>query len=514
MKRVARSGQRMLALGGAAALLLAGCSTAPPPDPASPAPQTSSASASPAPALDRYYSQALDWQPCDGSFECADVSVPIDYADPDAGDTTFAVIRQTPVDRPLGYLVLNPGGPGGSGVDYAKAASSVVSPRVAQSYNVVGFDPRGVAHSNPIDCLTDRQLDAWIGGDSDPDTPAQVRQLLAKAKAFGERCAAAAPELVAHVDTGSVVKDLDVLRAALGSEKLNYLGFSYGSLIGARYDQEFGQHVGRMVLDGVISPDLSQEDVALGQAEAFEQSLRRFVADCQAKPNCPLGGDVDAGVARIRRFLTSLEGKPLRTRGDRPLTEALAAGAILYYLYFPYGGDWNRLSQGLRSAFDGDGTLLLAMLDERLQRGRDGNYADNGQEVFYAVNCLDRRVAGRPEDLAALAQRWSQAAPTFGRYLAWSEAVCLQWPVPATGQPQQATAESGNAPIVLVATAHDPATPPQWARRLAESNANAHLVVWESDGHTAYTNGSSCVDGAVDSYLLDGTVPEAGLRCT
>jgi hypothetical protein len=217
-------------------------------------------------------------------------------------------------------------------------------------------------------------------------------------------------------------------------------------------------------------------------------------------------------VARVRRFLNRLEDKPLRTKGGRPLTEALGAGAVLYYLYFPSAGDWNRLSAGLRTAFDGDGTLLLSMLDERLQRGADGRYADNGQEVFYAVNCLDRRVAGTPEDLQALAARWSQAAPTFGRYLAWSEAVCMQWPVPEAEQPQAATG-SGNAPILLVATAHDPATPSQWAQRLADSRANAHLVVWESDGHTAYTNGSSCVDGAVDAYLLEGTLPEAGLRC-
>jgi pimeloyl-ACP methyl ester carboxylesterase len=378
---------------------------------------------------------------------------------------------------------------------------------------VVGFDPRGVGRSAGVDCLTDAQLDKWIAADSDPATPAEQDRLMADAKAFGKACQKRSGGVLPYLGTESVVKDMDVLRAALGEERLNYLGFSYGTMLGALYADEFGPTTGRMVLDGVLPPSLTSSEIAEGQAKGFEDALRRYVADCQQKSDCPVAGDsVDAGVSKIQGLLTGLADKPLPAGNGEQLTQPLAAGAILYYLYFPSAGDWDSLSKGLTDAFAGDGSTLLDLYRTRLERNPDGSYRNNSQEAFFAVTCLDRESDSTEAELAARADQWAQEAPTFGRYLAWSEAACAEWPVPGQGETRQVTAAEAG-PIVVIGNTHDPATPLPWAQRLAENLADAHLIVWDSDGHTAYGNGSQCVQDAVDAYLVDGTLPAPDLVC-
>lgn len=503
---------RTLAAGVCALVALAGCTSAPLPE-ALQSPPPTVRSPQPAPqGLQRFYEQNLTWQDCEGSFECATLTVPRDYSDPNAGTTGIALLREKG-DKPLGSLVVNPGGPGGSGVDYARAAGQLLSDTVTDQYSVVGFDPRGVGRSAPIDCLTDAELDEWIALDGEPDSPKEGQELLDAAREFGEACEARSAEMLPFVDTESVVKDLDILRAALGERRLNYLGFSYGTMIGALYADQFGPNTGRMVLDGALPPQLSVDEVGLGQAKGFDDALRRYVEDCQAKPGCPVAGEsVDEGVAKVQDFLDSLDDKPLPAGEGRELNQGLGVGAVLYHLYFPFAGDWDALSEGLRDAFAGDGGTLLDMFDTRLERSPDGKYANNSQEVFYAVNCLDRTVDGDAAELRRQADEWAQAAPVFGRYLAWTEAACSQWPVAATGAPQEVTAADAG-PILVIGNTNDPATPLEWAQLLADRLADAHLIVWESDGHTAYGNGSSCVDDAVDAYLVDGDLPPSDLVC-
>jgi pimeloyl-ACP methyl ester carboxylesterase len=493
----------------AAAVLLVGCTAE------TEAPPEAADTAGPAPAgLETYYQQELQWSGCGGDFECATMRVPSDYGDPAGGDDLAVEVVRLPAsgeDR-LGALVVNPGGPGASGVEYARAARAIVTADVLAAYDIVGFDPRGVGSSDPVDCLTDAELDTLLAADPTPEDAAEAEELVRLVGAVGPACQERSPDIAPWMDTRSVARDLDILRAALGEGQLDYLGKSYGTAIGTVYAEQFPANVGRFVLDGALPVDLSSEEISRGQAAGFEVALQRFVADCLTRQDCPLrAAAVADGVAEIQAFLTGLDAAPLPADGGRELNEALGVTAVLYYLYFP-PNDWTLLRQGLAEGFAGDGSLLLAMLEQRLERDlAAGTYRTNSQEAFYAVSCLDRPTRS-VEQIAQDADTWSAESPTFGPYLAWSDAVCAQWPIPAVAEPRPVAAD-GAAPILVVSTQYDPATPYEWGVRMVDTFADAALVSWNGDGHTAYFNGSPCVDDAVDAYLLAGTVPAADPRC-
>ena len=304
-----------------------------------------------------------------------------------------------------------------------------------------------------MDCIDDSKLDALFASDGTPDTPQEVAELAATSKLFGVGCKSKSPQVAPYMDTESAARDMDILRAVLGDEKLNYLGKSYGTYLGAQYAELFPEKVGRMVIDGVLPSSLDSDEITLGQAKAFDVVLRRFVADCITQDDCPLPRDVDAGVARIQQFLADLDQNPIPGTGDRMLTEALGTYAILSYLYFP-PNDWDILRFGLDAAFQGDGSVLMDMMDDRIQRNPDGTFANNGNEAFYAVSCLDRPAVGGVDHAAELAEKWAAEAPVFGPYMAWGNLPCWQWPMgagtaEAAGDPPVFRAE-GSAPILVV----------------------------------------------------------------
>ncbi len=489
------------------------------PDPTTSSASTPSASAGTDPALDpalaRYYDQDVRWEGCGGSFDCTTVEVPLDYDDP-AGESISLEVVRLKAEDPQGSLLLNPGGPGGSGVEYARAARFVLTRDLVSAYDIVGFDPRGVVGSDPVDCVSDQVLYELYAADGTPDDAAEVADLVRLSAAFGAGCRSRSPEVAAHMDTVSAALDMDVIRAVLGDEKLTYLGKSYGTLLGAAYAELFPQRVGRVVLDGVLPSWLDSDEVTLGQAKAFDLVLRRFVADCLTQDDCPLRGDVESGVRQIQDFLADLDADPLPGVGRRDLNEALATYAILSYLYFP-PTDWALLRFGLEVAFDGDGSVLMDLMDERIQRSSDGSFSDNGNEAFYAVSCLDRPAVGGVDHAARLQTDWATEAPVFGPYLAWGNLPCWQWPFgPGTAQAMgdlPVYRAVGSDPILVVSTMYDPATPYEWGVQVAEELDNARLLTYEGDGHTAYRSGSSCVDGAVDGYFIDGALPGEGAVC-
>ncbi|KQU65433.1 alpha/beta hydrolase [Phycicoccus sp. Root101] len=484
-------------------------------------PSTSSTAAARPPAgseaLASYYGQKLDWQKCRIS-ECAKLEVPLDYAKPDGDRIEISVLRMKatkPRDR-IGSLVVNPGGPGGSGVDYAQAADFIVGKPVRQRFDVVGFDPRGVQRSQPIDCLPDTQMDAFLGQDPTPDDAAEAAAFAASGKEFAQGCVQRTGALISHVSTVDAAKDMDILRSALGDEKLNYLGKSYGTFLGATYAGLFPKLVGRFVLDGVLPPDISAAEVAKGQAEGFERATRAYAANCVDEGDCPLGGSVDEVMSGMRALLTRLDQQPVPMQDGtlKQLTEGWAATGIAQAMYDQ--GSWGTLTDALAQVVrKDDGTELMKLADQYAQRNQNGVYAGNLLEAFYAISCLDNPDSPDPAVYAQRAADNAKVAPTWGPFLAWGSLVCGQWPVKSTeGQtgPHKISAE-GSGPIVVVGTTRDPATPYEWSVRLRDQLSNAALLTFDGDGHTAYTRSNSCVDDAINDYYTDGKVPKDGTRC-
>lgn len=502
---------RRLTFGVVVVAVLGGCSNS---TPGAASESINAVNAAPTAELQEYYSQQLAWEKCGPGQQCATLTVPVDYADPGGRTVELSVLRSLATGpEPQGSLVVNPGGPGGSGVDYAMQAASALSPKLRSAYSIVGFDPRGVKRSDAIECLSDEERDEFLAQDPSPDDEDDVERIAADGQRLAAGCAADDAELLAHVSTAEVAADMDVLRAALGEERLNYLGFSYGTYLGVLYAESFPDRVGRMVLDGGIDPTLSNSEISLGQALGFEVSLRRYLADCVDTGECPLGNSVDEAYDTLQAFLADLETQPLPTSDpERPLTQGLAVNSLAYPLYTPDYG-WPLLTANLRRALAGDGAGLLDIVDLFTRRDTDGTYDDNGLDMLFAVNCVDRSDRPSMSEVQQLAAEWSQQAPIFGAPLAFSNVACERWPVPVSSVQATASAD-GVPPIVVIGTQFDPATPYEWSVALAGFLGDGRLVSrMGGDGHTAYRGGSRCIDEIIDAYLITGSAPPDGTEC-
>ncbi|MEU1311930.1 alpha/beta hydrolase [Streptomyces cinnamoneus] len=471
-------------------------------------------------ALRPYYEQKLSWHACPGKrrdFECATLRAPLDYAAPSAGsDLRLAVSRKkaTGSGRHLGSLMVNPGGPGGSAIGFLQgyAASSYPAP-VRARYDMVAMDPRGVAASEPVTCLSDADMDAFTQVDATPDDAAEVRELTAAYRGFAEACAEHSGKLLRHVSTVEAARDMDVFRAVLGDDKLHYVGASYGTFLGATYAGLFPSRAGRLVLDGALDPSLSAEQVNREQTAGFQTAFASFAEDCAQHDDCPLEAGGRAGVAstRLKMFFDEVDRRPLRTGTSRQLTESLATTGVISAMYDET--TWPILRKALRSAQRGDGALLLRLSDAYYERNEHGVYA-NLMPANSAVNCLDLPPAFRsPGAVRRSLADFEKASPALGTSFAWASLSCAYWPVPAVGTPHRITAP-GAAPILVVGTTRDPATPYPWARALASQLSSGRLLTYDGDGHTAYNRGSSCVDSAINDYLLTTTPPPASRKCS
>ncbi|MDR7254754.1 pimeloyl-ACP methyl ester carboxylesterase [Nocardioides sp. BE266] len=482
----------------------------PTPSPTTPPP--ASVTQPPRPVLEEFYAQRIDWKPCasNDDQDCGTLTVPIDYADPQGGTIDLALLRVPASGERLGSMVVNPGGPGVPGTSYAAASRLAFRKPLLQAFDVVGFDPRGTGRSAPIDCLSDEEMDAYVAADPSPDTPEEVRDYKQTVLGFGAACKANSGPLLGHVTTIEAARDMDVLRSALGEETLTYFGASYGTKLGATYAELFPERVGRFVLDGAVDVSLDPETMALEQAAGFETALRAYVQNClDSTDNCFLGDTVDEGLATIKGLLDSVEDEPLPA-GDRQLD----VGNAFYGIVMPlYNRDyWFLLSTALASALEGKGSALMQLSDFYSSRGTDGSYDDNSMEAIYAINCLDdpRSIGfGKvPSELAA----FEEASPTFGEVFAWGLTGCRGIEVTSSEKPLDVRGE-GAAPIVVLGTSRDPATPMKWAEALSAQLDSGVLVERDGDGHTAYNSGNDCIDAVVEHYLIEGTVPDDGTTC-
>ncbi|MFI1888833.1 alpha/beta hydrolase [Streptomyces jumonjinensis] len=502
----------------AAALLVSGCTGGGAASSASASTSGGSDSgraAEPAAALRPFYGQKLAWRGCESAgFQCASLTVPLDYGEPGGRTIRLAVARKkatTPAKR-LGSLLVNPGGPGGSAVGYLQLYAGVGYPApVRARYDMVAVDPRGVAGSEPVECLSGKEMDEYTQIDQTPDGAAETTRLAGSFKGFAQGCEKRSGKVLPYVSTVDAARDMDVLRAVLGDEKLTYVGASYGTFLGATYAELFPRRTGRLVLDGALDPSLPARQVNLDQTAGFETAFRSFAADCVKERDCPLGtGSTAAAADRLKEFFAGLDSRPVDAGEGRELGEALATTGVLTAMYDE--GAWPQLREALTAAMNGEGAPLLALADTYYEREGDGSYS-NLMYANAAVNCLDLPAAfSGPKEVEAAVPEFERASPVFGRGFAWAAMNCAYWPAAATGKPHRIVAR-GAAPILVVGTTRDPATPYKWARALAGQLSSGTLLTYDGDGHTAYGRGSDCIDAAINAYLLEGEVPPKGERC-
>ena len=310
--------------------------------------------------------------------------------------------------------------------------------------------------------------------------------------------------LLDHVDTVSVARDLDVLRALSGDQKLNYAGFSYGTYLGATYAELFPANTGRLVLDGALDPSLSYSERRQGQARGLQRALRNYVAWCQSGQSCPLTGDADAGVQQVRALIASADQTPLKTADPNVTVDGSTIRSVVRR--FLYTSEyWPLLTYALDQAItQKDGSYIQVLY---------GKVAAGGSApTFYAVNCLDIPVQGDMTSWEKEYQQILQSSPTFGASLGNQDARCQAWGHNGTRKPAPIHAK-GAAPILVVGTTGDPATPYAWSQALADQLESGRLLTWEGNGHTAYGRSGACIHKAVDTYLISGTMPEEGLTC-
>ena len=470
------------------------------------------ADAAPVPdGLETYYSQEVEWSECGDGFECADVTVPMDYEEPDGETITIALKVLQATGESRGSLFINPGGPGGSGVEMVETAGSLFGDALLSNYDIVGFDPRGVGDSTAVRCYDSAQLDDLFSRTYDLNTNQGFERYVNDLTAYGEACEENTGELIHHLDSVTAARDLDVLRAVMQQATLTYLGFSYGTFLGAIYAEHFPDSVGRLVLDGAVDPALSYNEITEGQIGGFEVAYRSYLEDCLSGNDCPFTGDVDAAVHETAELLTQLGDTPAASGDpDRPVTDSDLLNAIVIALYSPQS--WQVLTSALTAMIqDDDGSQIRYLSDFAQERDDSGEYPED-EGAFRLIDCSDYQVE---LDRAASRQRAeanAQESELFGEALSYGEVGCAAMPIESDAVREPIHAE-GTPPIVVVGTTRDPATPYQWAESMAEQLESGVLISYDGDGHTAYGVGSQCVDEAVEAYLLDGVVPEDGLSC-
>jgi pimeloyl-ACP methyl ester carboxylesterase len=462
-----------------------------------------------------YFNQELAWDDC-GPVQCAEIDVPIDWEDPASDSVTIALAKQEAYGRTTqGTIFVNPGGPGGSGVDFVQYA---VSDTLAESFDVIGWDPRGVGASTQVRCFDDADKDEMLYGtfDSPYLTEGWIAELEADAKDFADACVQNTGELLAHLDTVSTAHDLELMRVLVTWDRpLDYLGYSYGTYIGATYAELFPEHVGRFVLDGAVDPQLDAFDELVVQMVGFENGFRAWMEDCLNRSTCPFSGSLDSGLQQANALIASVDGMGLVSSDGRALDAASVGTGVAMSLYSEsLWPDLRKLFIGLQ---DGDADPSFYLADMYNDRFANGGYAGNTVEVYEATTCVDNDFTMDEKSTLQRMDEIAAAAPTIGEFIALDDyavldVTCSNWPYPAADAPTEYDAE-GAAPILVIGTSNDPATPYAWAKSLAGQLDSGVLISVEGEGHTAYNGGNSCVDDVVDGYFLDDVVPKQDPDC-
>ena len=454
---------------------------------------------------------ALHWTACAHGFQCAQLRVPLDDSRPNGPTITLALTRlpaRGPGSR-IGSLLVNPGGPGASGVQFVEESATSLPAAIRDRFDIVGWDTRGVGGSAPVACTSN--LDSYYNLDFAPQTDAERQALDAGVEALVAECQAKNRADLPYLSSERTAGDMDRIRAALGDPKLTYLGFSYGTYLGSLYADRYPTHVRAMVLDGAVDPALSAAAQQIQQAQGFEQDLDLFLQSCSTDTTCAFrnGGNASGAYDTLRAQLDNSSIPASGAGRGRTLNGTEFDIGVTQFLYSGRSA-WPDLAQALADAAHGDGSAMLMSSDQYTGRSQDGTY-DQSLEAFLAIGCLDGPDVGGLAGLRVIEDQAAQVAPRLGRSVVNNSLACAVWPVPV--QPAPLPHAVGAPPIVVVGNTNDPATPYAWAQGLSHELTSAVLVTVNSTMHTAYASGNSCVDTVVNRYLLDRVPPPAGIRC-
>jgi pimeloyl-ACP methyl ester carboxylesterase len=483
--------------------------------------------------LERFYAQSLTWGDCAGfarssddqgtlksrAARCARLMVPLSYAEPGGPTITLGLLRMPAQDpqRRIGSLLINPGGPGVSGLAAAvRLVDQAKNTELAKRFDFVGFDPRGVSSSEPaIKCLTDQERDAERAEDDELDSsPAGVAKVEAEQRDYAGKCVQRTgdgAQMLANMGSRDVAKDMDVMRSALGDEKLTYLGYSYGTRLGTTYAETFPNSVRALVLDGALDPSQNVVDELVAQGEGFQKAFDAFTAWCVQRQDCALGQDSGRVLATYLGLVRPLEDRPLDLGDGRRLSYSDATTGVIQALYAQQL--WETLNNGLAELKRQRGTTLMLLADTYFERDSSGRYTTT-QDAFTAVRCVDDPRVTDKNLVLESQRRYKQAAPFLddGRPASPALDACAFWPVPSNGEPHLPNVP-GLPPILVVSTTGDPATPYQAGVNLAKALGGT-LLTYEATQHTAFLQANRCVNDAGVDYLVNLTVPPAGLRCS
>jgi pimeloyl-ACP methyl ester carboxylesterase len=446
-------------------------------------------------------------------YDCASVPVPEDWHNPNNGQKfNIAMIRvrsQSQHDR-IGSLLINPGGPGGSGIETAVYLSfgqalGGLPTEITDRFDIIGFDPRGVGRSDPIKCISDQDQDASFSAPPDPVSQADFNSYVTLNKKIADECGAKYGSELPYFSTEQAARDIDSLREAVGDPKLSYLGFSYGTLLGATYAQLFPTKIRAMVLDGAVDPKQSYVESSEVQAKGFERAFTNFSTWCKQTPDkCPIAPDARAAVTDA---MNAAATHPVPGDDGRKATAGWIFVAVISSLYTEQG--WTQLANAVSALKSGDPKGIFELADQYAERDANGHYS-NLFDANLAVNCADTNGQPTVDQVRQLQSQWRAKYPLFGGSLAVGMLPCTFWP--GKRDPYPAGPATGAPPIVVVGTTGDPATPYENTADLAGMLGVGHVLTWEGEGHTAYPS-TSCIVTNVDNYLLDLKVPQEGLKC-
>lgn len=457
--------------------------------------------------LEEFYDQEPDWQDCKDELSCGSVTVPRSYSDPEGETIEIEFVADAMEDRP--FLVMNPGGPGASGVDIvAEQAGYVFSSELRGEYNIIGFDPRGISRSEPVECMDEAEYDLWnqLTGDDDLDSELEIATV--EFDEVVDQCQQLSGDIIEHIDTISAARDMDILRAALDEDELHYLGMSYGTKLGLAYAEMFPDRVGRWALDAVMDVSLSMAGIAEDQAAGFERQLRAFAERCADDDDCPIAGDADEVLEGISERVDELGDNPVTGADGRLITANTIFSGLSTTMYIP--GGHSVLLEALQLWVEEEDPQYFQLLaDTAAGRNLDGSYDWISSFSFRSIMCLDYPEEGPGLSDPGLLD--DEEASFTEQFVNADTEFCDALPGEQSGEPWQPSDELPQ--MLLVGGTEDPATPVEWAENVHSMLPNASLLVYDGDGHISYGPSNSCVAEIVDDYLVSGELFEGREEC-